>query len=267
MTESDLQQLINDIIAVQQMDGFGSAFKVSLAKPEQFDALIVRLPYEDTYIRALAEFETYPDAPRLRGYDEQFELCRTLVGRARHALETLERPVTLPEIVQALREAVNAHRILQFDEAIVQVKMPQAIYEKILADYFDAYHPNEYAYVCSGVMVDGVVEIESYYAGEMLHSTAVYSENTEDFNERIVYEEIPHDHNIIIWGHVHPIEQPSWTDITSFVHLAEWDRAAAEQGVKDTRSVALLISSNTRIPSFFDVHAMAQIPHLIEPSP
>ncbi len=171
--------------------------------------------------------------------------------------DTAAIPVAQPE-----QETVEENQLFS---GVIQVFLLEPLVERILGD-FSRYAPDEYAFLCSGVVTpEGTALVTGYYPGDMLISTPVYCELTEAFIRQTLYRDIPEEHNLVVWGHVHPASGPSHTDAVSFDHLASCDREIAEQGVIAVRSIAMLINTYTQRISFYDVHTHEQIAHVLLP--
>jgi hypothetical protein len=123
----------------------------------------------------------------------------------------------------------------------------------ILADY-KKHAPNEYAFICSGYVVDGIATLTDYYPGEMALSTPVVCRLDEEFARDVVYDQVPPSHNIICWSHVHPIEVPSSTDREAFDTHAKWDEEVLSRGLLEKRSLGMIISGATHKITVFDTH-------------
>ncbi len=131
----------------------------------------------------------------------------------------------------------------------------------ILSDYAN-HAPNEYAFICSGYAVNGVVTITNYYPCKMSLSTPVDCRLDEECASEILFEQVPASHNIICWSHVHPIERPSPTDIEAFDHYALLD----EQGLTEKRSLGLIVSGRTHKISIYDTHDYRRpLRHFVKP--
>ncbi len=141
----------------------------------------------------------------------------------------------------------------------------EAIAESILRDFAKS-APNEYAFICSGVLTtEGTAFVTEYYSGvgNMKVRTPVYCELQETFIEATVYDHMPHSHNLVVWGHVHPIEGPSATDEASFHETAAWDRVVAGQGMPAKRSLIMLVNAHTYNMSLYDPHTMSRVKHIV----
>jgi hypothetical protein len=169
------------------------------------------------------------------------------------------------ESPRSLEQAKKKREHALLSIPVIQITLPRTILRSILHN-FSQYAPNEYAFLCSGVLTsDGAASIQSYYIGEMQISTPVYCELKEEFTRRILYEEVPRSHNLIVWGHVHPISGPSHTDAESFDYLAACDREIAEQGIIAIHSVAMLVDAHDHRVSFYDTHTHKRISYMLLP--
>jgi|SRR6266581_1239771 len=154
---------------------------------------------------------------------------------------------------------ISARRVKKAQpETIITIPLKCAvIYDyllpRILEDY-KRYAPNEYAFICSGYVVDGVVTLTDYYPGEMALSTPVVCRLDEEFARDVVYDRVPSAHNIICWSHVHPIEVPSHIDKEAFDIHAQWDEEVLEGGLLEKRSLGMIISGHSHNITIFDTH-------------
>jgi hypothetical protein len=146
-----------------------------------------------------------------------------------------------------------------------QVIVPEVLLTEILNDYRDYTRerrsPDEYAFICSGTLsLDGMVGVSRYYRGEMAVSTPVYCELTTACKQRILYHEVPLEHEVVVFGHIHPISGPSETDKRAFDTTAAWDYEVAMYGHLQKYSLAMLICSFTFEVSFYDTHTHERLP-------
>ena len=255
MLENELEALLKDILVIQQMDGFGSEFGLALVEADRYDKLVLHVRGGDGSVRRmLVAFTEYPAqaAPEVCAKNPADTDATALAESAYNRLTQSNQPITLPMVLAALRQPAPT--------AISEIVMAKGLRTQILRDY-KQYRPNEYAFLCSGTIEDGVGTVTNYYAGEMAVSTLVYCELTPEFIERTIYDEMPREHNLLVWSHVHPIEGPSGTDVESFRELAKWDAELAQAGGLHKRSIALLVSSLTKRLSFYDVHSLRKISH------
>lgn len=263
MTEVDLQALLTDLVALQKRDGFGAEFALSLLEKDRYDQLIVHVPWSIPPLKLEVGYDAYPAVPTVRPRgDESFSVHMAALLDKRMS----DAPISLPDLVDMIVAAAGRAQMLHLRTPITEIRFDDAIYNQILIDFMQ-YAPNEYAFMCSGQMTDGTVEVDAYYPGEMAISTPVYCELTAEFIDKTVYDDIPSEHDIIVWGHVHPIESPSGTDAESFEDLAAWDKEIAHLGMIKKRSVALLVSSFSRAATFYDVHTDHLIPHVLTGQP
>ncbi len=264
MTDIELQALLTDIVALQKRDGFGSQFVLSLVEKDKFDQLVVHIPWCLPPLKLHIQYAGYPATPQIRPRgDDSF--AAAIAAQLQERVNFAETPVLLDDLISMIIATAGREQLPHLRAPITEVRFSDTIYNQILIDYTQ-YAPNEYAFICSGTHdKDGSIAITHYYPGEMRVSTPVYCELTAEFINQTVYDDIPHDHTIIVWGHVHPIESPSRTDTDSFDDLAAWDQETATIGAIKKRSIALLVSSVSRKATFHNVNTHDLIPHLLTP--
>jgi hypothetical protein len=91
---------------------------------------------------------------------------------------------------------------------------------KFMKQDFERRAPEEFAFLASGVITpEGVGIISSYYGGELDETSPVHCTLKESFISRVLYDDLPKTHNLIVWGHFHPISGPSGTDSRSLNQL------------------------------------------------
>jgi len=258
MIEQHLKSLLKDIVAIQQDIDFGNAFAISLVEADRYDRLIIKLLETNPAQKILVEFSDYPalELPQLSAYPEGNATAESIAKQATERLTRKALPLDLRTVVDLLLDTEQRPISPQFlSRPISHIDLPSALYQQIKTDY-KQHAPNEYAYLLSGTIdEEGNAQVLAYYAGEMAVSNPVYCELTDEFVEKAVYDLMPKEHNLIVWGHVHPIEGASGTDVASFAELAEWDRNIATVGHINKRSVALLVSSLSFSTRFYDVHS------------
>ncbi len=162
-------------------------------------------------------------------------------------------PASLPQTKAVGKQVIKAE-----PKNIVSVPLKCAvIYDYllpwILADYKE-HAPNEYAFICSGYVVDGIATITDYYPGKMIVSTPVDCRLDLEFAQDVIYNQVPDSHNIICWSHIHPIEFPSTTDLAAFDEHANWDEEELNGGLVEKRSLGMIISGATHTITIFDTH-------------
>ncbi len=135
----------------------------------------------------------------------------------------------------------------------------------ILEDY-KQHAPNEYAFICSGYVLDGVVTLTDYYPGEMKYTSPVSCRLDNEFAIDVVYDQVPAQHNIICWSHVHPIEVPSHTDMEAFDEHAKMDEHTFNNGLLKKRSLGMIISGHSHKITVFDTHDYSRpLKHIVLP--
>lgn len=259
MEETQLEQLLRDIVNANGIEPDQREFALSLAEAERYDRLIVRLTALTQQPRFLLELATYPATPDAIRVTPQADTQSLTVAELFSAeLATYSDPLSLQEILDLLTDAqFDAYDHVR-ERPVERVTLTNAVFDALKAD--NAQHePNEYAFLATGSLLDGVAHFDHYYAGEMDVSTPFYCELSEAFVNRVLYETMPANHLMVAWGHVHPIEMPSDTDTTTFLQLAVADQAMAELG-KFIRSVALIVSSGSGTLRAYDVVSQEELP-------
>ncbi len=194
--------------------------------------------------------------------DEGKSINKTINPETMHEVKDDNKTVTVSTDLSKLANRVNSKDL--FSTIIKKVIWPRSIYKSILGDY-SKYRPNEFAFICSGYFLNnGIVRIISYYSGKMRISNPGYCELTDKFIETTIYSDIPREDDLIVWGHVHPIDGPSGIDSNSFKEISKWDLEVFKSGHLLKRSIALLINSNNERALFFDLHSSRQIPSSFE---
>jgi hypothetical protein len=94
-------------------------------------------------------------------------------------------------------------------------------------------------------------------------STPVSCRLTSAFIADALYQQIPHSHQLVVWGHIHPLEGPSATDTAAFRHLAQWEQETADVRGLAKKSLALLINGCTDHLLFYDVQSTRLIAHAL----
>lgn len=240
LTESALTHLLTDLMALRQTAGFGTDFTVALSEPDVYHDLALTFADGRKY---RAQYSDYPSKPAVSPTPEWTAAALAEAETISQLVAVLGRPPLTPFLSQSIERIEMKPRMLT-----------------MILDDFSRHAPNEYAFLLSGKLENEIATITAYFPGEMAISTPFYCELTPEFIERTVYDELPKHHDILVWGHVHPIEGPSGTDSESFDDLADWDRQIAQLNTIKVRSLALLVSSFTKTPSFYDVHSGEQVP-------
>lgn len=146
-----------------------------------------------------------------------------------------------------------------------QVVSRVVIRDNVFSEIEKAYRlhkPNEICFLCSGLLMnEGIALCETFYGGVMDKNSSVYCSLTEEFIAEVIYDLRPPDHNLIVWGHIHPISSPSGMDSSSFEEIARWEHWYNSENASHLQSIAMLIDSHDFIISFFDVHSHKKIPH------
>lgn len=182
-------------------------------------------------------------------------VCRLyLESNIRHDTHEVESGIPTREgMVKSAPWDIELSRIVIFEEIMRQIQKDA---------YFNA--PNEICFLASGVLTpEGNVVVCQYYGGEMDENSQCSCSLDKKFTEKIIYEAIPEDHKVIIWGHVHPIEGPSSLDCASLRELGEWDDLLRGEGPISKRSLVMLINAWTFSVMFYDVKTERKLPHII----
>ncbi len=148
---------------------------------------------------------------------------------------------------------------------ITKLFLSETLLATILRDG-SRHKPNEYAFICSGILApEGVATVFDYYAGEMEISTPSFCKLTKASIIHTLYEAMPRSHNLVVWGHTHPVEGPSCTDMQAFDEVAAWDEEIAQHGVLMKHSIAMLINARSQSLRFYDTHTKQEIVSMVVP--
>ena len=269
MNEQHQLDLLSDIAQIQQDADFGSSFTINFLKADRYDLLMVKLIDTDAPNppKLLLQFHDYPalTMPTLPRFQQMDVLSNRIADSTAEYLSRKALPLDLRTVIDAILDWEEQEIPHVFHpKQITAVNLPDTLYRQIITDY-KQHAPNEYAYLLSGkIGEDGVANLTQYFAGEMSIATPVYCELTDQFIDRVIYDEMSKEDNLIVWGHVHPIEGASGTDVASFAELAKWDQEIADLGRIDKQSVALLVSSLSYSVRIYDVHTEELIPTRIK---